>query len=89
MVSSPTTHRALLTKWRRVLFYVWVGAAIIAATAAMIGGPIMSTDGTDGTRFIALVSPVAMAVFIITGLAWLALLVTTHRSRYTHQPPPG
>ncbi len=88
-MGSLTTRGALLTKWRRALFYTWIIAAIVAAAAAMIGGPLVSTDGVDGTRFIALVSPAAMAVFLVSGLIWLALLVFSHRSRYTHEPPPG
>lgn len=39
--------------------------------------------------WIALISPVAMSVFLVSGLTWLALLVTTHRPRYMYQPPPG
>jgi hypothetical protein len=80
-------RRELLTAWRRSLFYVWVIAAIIAAFTAMIAGPLVSTDGAEGTKWVALVSPAAMAVFVVTGLAWLALLVSSHRSKYVRQPP--
>ncbi len=77
----------LLTTWRRGLFYVWVVAAIVAAAAAMIGGPLVATDGVDGTKWVALVSPAAISVFVVTGIAWLALLTIPHRSKYLHQPP--
>lgn len=79
----------LLTRWRRGLFYIWIGAALIAVFTAMIGGPLASTDGANGTSAIALIAPVAMAVFLLSGLTWLALLVLSHRSRYTSEPPPG
>ena len=79
----------MLTRWRRVLFYVWGVAAMIAAVAALIAGPIASFDGASGTAAVALISPLAMFVFIVTGLAWLVLLVLSHRSKYTREPPPG
>ena len=82
-------HRAVLTTWRKRLFYVWVVAAALAAIAVLIGGPIASTDGVDGTSAIALISPLAMLVFLVSGVTWLALLVLTHRSPYVDQPPPG
>ncbi|MBU1210205.1 MAG: hypothetical protein KJ587_02910 [Alphaproteobacteria bacterium] len=86
-MTSITGRRELLTVWRRRLFYLWVGAAIIAGFAAMLAGPIVISDGSDGTTWVALISPAAMAVFVISGIAWLALLVASHRSKYLHQPP--
>lgn len=85
---KPIINRnEVLTIWRRRLFYVWVGAAIIAASVALLAGPVVTADGADGTGWVALVSPAAMAVFLVSGLAWLALLVMSHRSKYLHQPP--
>jgi hypothetical protein len=86
-MTSLTDRTELLTVWRRRLFYVWVGAAIIAAIAAMMAGPAVSTDGVDGTMWVALISPVAMTIFLVSGVTWLALLVFGHRSKYQHQPP--
>ena len=86
-MTSITERHELLTVWRQRLFYVWVIAAIIAGAAAMLAGPMISADGSAGTKWIALISPAAMGVFLITGLAWLALLVSSHRSKYLHQPP--
>lgn len=82
-------RREMLGGWRRALFYTWIIAAIVAALTAMIGGPVASTDGSVGTMWIALVSPIAMAIFLVSALAWLVLLVVSHRSKYTHEPPPG
>jgi hypothetical protein len=78
----------LLGRWRQLLFYTWVVAAMVALIAAAVGGPLTSTDGTDGTSVIAIISPIAMAVFLITGLAWLVLLVFYNRSPYEQRPPP-
>lgn len=86
-MTSMTERHQMLSVWRRRLFYLWVAAAMIAAAAAMIASPIVIADGVAGTQWVALVSPAAMAVFIVTGLAWLALLVATHRSKYLDQPP--
>lgn len=86
-MASIVDRHELLTTWRRGLFYTWVIAAIVAAATAMIAGPIVSSDGADGTTWIALVSPAAMAVFVITGAIWLALLAISHRSKYLSQPP--
>jgi len=86
-MTSITERRELLTVWRRWLFYVWVIAAIIAAAAAMLAGPLVSVDGVEGTKWVALVSPASMFVFVVTGLAWLVLLVMSHRSKYESEPP--
>lgn len=86
-MATITDRHELLTTWRRWLFYVWVVAAGVAAAAAMIAGPIVSSDGSDGTSWVALLSPAAMAVFVLTGITWLALLAISHRSKYQRQPP--
>ena len=86
-MTSITDRRQLLTVWRHRLFYLWVVAAMVTAGAAMIAGPIVSSDGVDGTTWVALLSPLAMAIFLISSVAWLALLVISHRSKYLHQPP--
>ena len=65
--------------WRRGVFWIWVVASIVVALIAMIGGPLVSTDGSDGTAWIALVSPIAMAVFVLTGVTWLVLLMFSRR----------
>ena len=83
----PSRHD-LLGRWRRGLFYTWIVAALVAALAAMIAGPIVSIDGAEGTSAVALISPIAMAIFIVTGMSWLVLLVLSHQSRYTREPPP-
>ncbi len=82
------SRRNLLGRWRRGLFYTWIVAALVAALAAMIAGPIVSIDGAEGTSAVALISPIAMAIFIVTGMSWLVLLVLSHQSRYTREPPP-
>ncbi len=89
ILSNQPNNRELLTIWRRRLFLTWIVVAVIAAATAMIGGPFVSTDGSDFTRYIALVSPIAMFTFLITASAWLVLTVLTHRSRYDTHPPRG
>lgn len=80
-MTSITDRRELLTVWRHWLFYVWVIAAMVAAITAMVAGPLVSTDGADGTKWVALISPAAMLIFVVTGITWLVLLVLSHRSK--------
>ena len=86
-MTSLTDRRELLTVWQRRLFYVWITAALIAVIDAMFGGPIASTDETDGTMWVALISPAAMFIFLLTGFTWLVMLVLSHRSKYLRHPP--
>lgn len=83
-------RKSLLTRWRRALFVVWIVTGIVAALLASVAGPIVSTDGSDGTAVIALISPLAMFIFLATGLAWIVLLVLSKRSeradRKKHHP---
>ena len=65
--------------WRRRMFWIWIAASIVVALTAMVGGPLVSADGSDGTAWIALLSPVAMAVFILTGVTWLVLVFFSQR----------
>ena len=75
------SRREMLTVWRRRVFYIWVAASIAVALVAMIGGPLVSTDGSEGTRWIAFVSPAVMALFVISGLGWLVLLMYSQRKK--------
>lgn len=83
-------RKSLLTRWRRALFAVWIVTGIVVALLATVAGPIVSTDGSDGTAVIALASPIAMIIFLATGLAWIILLVLSRRSspdeREKHHP---
>ncbi len=79
MTPRAPRRSEVLTTWRRMLFSTWIIAGLVAAAFAMIGGPIMSSDGASGTALIALVSPLAMLIFIVSGLAWLMLLISSKR----------
>jgi hypothetical protein len=69
----------MLTIWRRRLFIFWIVVSAAIALFAIIGGPLLSTDGSDETRWVALLSPLAMALFVLSGVAWLVLLIASHR----------
>lgn len=74
----------MLTIWRRRLFGFWVAASLLVAALAVVGGPMLSTDGADGTAWIALLSPIAMTLFVVSGLAWLVLLMRSSRRSTRH-----
>ena len=63
--------RALLGRWRRILFYTWVGSSIVIAAVLMIGGPLVAPDGTSAPALIAYLPMLAMAIFILSGAGWL------------------
>lgn len=77
---TPDRNYALTTL-RRGLFMTWIVAAIVVAALAMLAGPVASRDGVDGTSAVALLSPLAMLVFVVTGLAWLAILVLSRGTK--------
>lgn len=74
-------RKNLLNRWRRALFAVWIVTGIVVASFVSIGGPMVSTDGADGTAVIALATPIAMLVFMASGLAWMILLVLSKRNQ--------
>jgi hypothetical protein len=71
----------ILTIWRRRLFTFWIVVSAVIGLFIVVGGPLLSTDGSDGTRWVALLSPLAMALFVLSGVAWLVLLVVSQRRR--------
>lgn len=76
---NTINRREMLTTWRRRLFVFWVAASILVAALAVVGGPVFSTDGADDTAWVALLSPIAMMLFVVSGLAWLVLLMRSSR----------
>lgn len=80
MVDQPD-RPTVIGPWRRILFRTWIVAGALVALIVLIGGPIVSADGADGTRWIAIASPIAMAIFILSALGWLALLITSRRAQ--------
>jgi len=80
MIDQPD-RRTVIGPWRRIMFRVWVVAGAVVALIVLVGGPIVSAEGAEGTRWIAIASPIAMAIFILSGLGWLALLITSRRAR--------
>lgn len=78
------SRHEMLTMWRRRLFGFWVTASLLVAALAVVGGPMLSTDGSDGTAWIAVLSPIAMTLFVVSGLAWLVLLMRSSRPGTRH-----
>mgnify|MGYP001580405308 FL=1 len=67
----PTNKRAVLGRWRRILFYTWIASSIAIAAVLMIGGPLVAPDGTSAPALIAYLPMLAMVVFIVSGAGWL------------------
>lgn len=65
---------------RTALLGSWMLAGF-AAVAALFLGP-------DAPIWLSRALPFALAAFTLAGLAWLAIVVAQHRSRYQNEPPP-
>ena len=70
----PTNKRAVLGRWRRILFYTWIASSIAIAAVLMIGGPLVARDGTSAPALIAYLPMLAMVVFIVSGAGWLIVV---------------
>ncbi|WP_340120072.1 hypothetical protein [Pelagibius sp. 7325] len=71
-------NHALRTKWRKRLFAFWIAGSAVVAAYLMIGGPLTPFTGLNDPH-IALVVVPFMLLMLISGLAWLILLVRSRR----------
>ena len=80
-MSLYADRRAVLGRWRRVLFYTWVASSIVIAAILLIGGPMVAPDGTSAPAAIAYLPLVAMFIFAVSGIGWLVALAVSTRGR--------
>lgn len=69
-----------MTGLRTVLLALWMFAGIAAVVVLLLGA--------DAPIWLSRAFPVALVTFTTAGLAWLAIAVAQHRSRYQNEPPP-
>ncbi len=74
------SNRQLRGRWRRGLFWAWVGVSLVVSVYVAIVGPFAHYFG-EGRSFVALVVPAVMVFMLVTGLGWLVLLVSSRRRR--------
>lgn len=67
--------------WSRRLFVFWISLSALIALFAVVGGPLISIYGVVDTEWVAVVSPLAVALFLASGLAWLALSMTAQKQQ--------
>jgi hypothetical protein len=65
---------------RTILLGLWMIAGVAAVFALLLGA--------DAPIWLSRAFPVALVTFTTAGLAWLAIAVAQHRSRYQNEPPP-
>ncbi|MCT8266562.1 hypothetical protein NYQ83_04690 [Afifella sp. JA880] len=71
--------RDLRGRWRRALFWLFVGGLIVLGAVMMLLDPLLVLGDTSTNLGISIV--VFEIVLLIAGLSWLALLVTTRPRR--------
>lgn len=74
-------RRAVLGRWRRILFYTWVASSIVIAAILLIGGPMVAPDGTSAPAAIAYLPLLAMFIFAVSGIGWLIALAASRPQR--------
>jgi NhaP-type Na+/H+ or K+/H+ antiporter len=74
MERPPT--RIVRTRWRRRLFWGWVGVSLVVAVYVGVTAPFAEYFG-EGWPVVALVVPAVRVFMLVTGLGWLALLVAS------------
>lgn len=74
------TRRAVFSGWRRTVFIIWIASTMVAAAILAIAGPLANHFADDAGLWVlsaaALISPVVMAIMIVSGLVWLLSLFT-------------
>ena len=69
---------ALRHKWRKRLFWFWIAGSALVALYLAIGGPLTTFTGLEKPH-VALVVVPFMFLMLASGLAWLIMLVRSHR----------
>ncbi len=79
-------------RWRRRLFWSWIGATVLVALYVALAAPL-ARHAAEGREWVALAVPPLMILMLGTGLGWLLLYVLARgdrgraRSRPDQRPP--
>jgi hypothetical protein len=76
--TPASMNRKLRHKWRRRLFWFWVGGCALVGLFLVLAGPLAPFTGLEH-RHVAIVVPPFMALLLVSGLVWLVLLVRSRR----------
>ncbi|WP_034491857.1 hypothetical protein [Afifella pfennigii] len=71
--------RELRNRWRRALFWLFIGGLIVLGTIMMLLDPILVFGDTSTNLGISIIA--FEILLLIAGIGWLALLVTSRPRR--------